>query len=194
MHRSDEARSSGRVDRQGRGGCVARDVAGPDPHALGELVRLGAAALRALGRAHSDPELEDALQSTYLLYLERRPSIANPPAWFAAVLRRKLCRALARRRRFLPFDEARGERSCAPSAPETRLVAEEILATLPPREAAALRYRHLAGCSVSEVAVRLGVTPANAKKILARTLARLRRRLLAGARIGGTFAAGGRRD
>jgi RNA polymerase sigma-70 factor (sigma-E family) len=66
------------------------------------------------------------------------------------------------------------ERSIQPSAPETRIVVLNALATLPPKSRAVVVLRYWADLSVDQVADMLGCSPGNVKSQSARALSKLR--------------------
>lgn len=66
------------------------------------------------------------------------------------------------------------DRPAESPGPETRIVALDALATLPPKGRAVVVLRYWADLSVEQVAVMLGCSPGNVKSQSARSLAKLR--------------------
>ena len=66
------------------------------------------------------------------------------------------------------------ERAIEASAPETRIMALDALATLPPRTRAVVVLRYWADLSVEQVADVLGCSPGNVKRLSAYAMDRLR--------------------
>jgi RNA polymerase sigma-70 factor (sigma-E family) len=66
------------------------------------------------------------------------------------------------------------ERAIEASAPETRIMALDALATLPPRTRAVVVLRYWADLSVEQVADVLGCSPGNVKRLSAYALVKLR--------------------
>ena len=169
--------SSGEVSPRA-GGSLECALEWIDRTGCADVVARCAASIRGFGISASDPDFEDAVQSTYLLWIERQAGIENPVAWFVAVVRRKLVRAAVARRRELALDAALLHRLRGRDTPiVSRIAAQGAIRLLTPTAALALRLRYIDGCTVLEVATRMGISHANAKKILTRALARLRLRL-----------------
>lgn len=141
---------------------------------LGKLVL----SLRRLGFEASD--CEDAVQDALLELWRVRDRITprSPGAWLYAVARRMV------------FAEEKSRRC---DAGNLQALDPGTSVEVPPREswidfrrqvghlnkvaAAAIWLRYAEGCELREIATRLGVSPANAKKLLQRGMARLRRLL-----------------
>jgi RNA polymerase sigma-70 factor (sigma-E family) len=66
------------------------------------------------------------------------------------------------------------ERAVEPTAPETRMVVQGVLATLPPRARAVVVLRYWEDLSVDQVAAMLGCSPGNVKSLAAGALGKLR--------------------
>ena len=168
---------------------MERYVAGHDPSAFRDLVaRHGPAVLRACRRFLHDPhEAEDAMQATFLVLVQRAPSIRDPEhldRWLAGVARRVAARA---RRRTLR--RAERERNWAAGRPEAdpdadgplgvearRLVREE-LGHLPDADRTPLTLCYLDGLTHEEAARRIGCPVGTVKARLVRARRRLRDRL-----------------
>lgn len=160
----------------------------PMPQELGappEAVRAHGAALRALARAllGDGAAADDAVQDTWVRYLERPPAAgAGLGGWLATVLRN----LVSNRRR----EEARrAERERAAARPEhvdahelsereeaLRAVVEAVL-TLEPQYRAVVMLRWFDGLAPREVAAQLGLAPSVVHTRLARAHAQLRAKL-----------------
>lgn len=160
----------------------------PMPQELGappEAVRAHGAALRALARAllGDSAAADDAVQETWVRYLERPPSAgAGLGGWLTTVLRN----LVSNRRR----EEARRtERERAVARPEQmdahdlsereealRAVVEAVL-TLEPPYRAVVMLRWFDGLAPREVAAQLGLAPGVVHTRLARAHAQLRAKL-----------------
>lgn len=160
----------------------------PMPQDLGappEAVRAHGAALRALARAllGDSAAADDAVQDTWVRYLERPPAAgAGLGGWLTTVLRN----LVSNRRR----EEARrGERERGAARPEhvdahnlsereeaLRAVVEAVL-TLEPQYRAVVMLRWFDGLAPREVAAQLGLAPSVVHTRLARAHAQLRAKL-----------------
>lgn len=154
-----------------------------------ELQRLRSR-LRAIGtRSYGVPEgdLDDVVQTTFLLYWARHDEVEHPKAWIVATFRRQCLmywRAVRARREEesgleVEPAEARETRPGrdAGSRLALRSALEGALATLPERQQRLVRLRIVHGLSTSEAAAELGYSRGSIKQTLRRTLARLRRAL-----------------
>ena len=127
--------------------------------------RLYRAALAILGDAQ---EAEDAVQDTFLKFLEKAPAeLDSPPAWLMRVLVNG-CRDRLRaawRRRSVPLWESL-------PAPEP----EEIF-SLPPADRAVIHLFYYEGLSTGEIARLTGQAEGTVRSRLSRARSRLRRLL-----------------
>ena len=133
--------------------------------------RLYRAALAILGDAQ---EAEDAVQDTFLKFLEKAPAeLDSPPAWLMRVLVNG-CKSRLRlrwRRPTVPL----WEELPAPS-PEEREELEELYA-LPPQDRAVIHLHYYEGYSTQEIAQLLHCRPGTVRSRLSRARERLRRLL-----------------
>ena len=121
--------------------------------------RLYRAALAILGDAQ---EAEDAVQDTFLKFLEKAPAeLDSPPAWLRA----------AWRRRSVPLWE-----SLPAPEPEERQELEEIF-SLPPADRAVIHLFYYEGLSTGEIARLTGQAEGTVRSRLSRARSRLRRLL-----------------
>ena len=132
--------------------------------------RLYRAALAILGSA---AEAEDAVQDTFLKYLEHRPRLARPEdaaPWLMRV-NVNLCKDRLRsayRRRTLPLTE-----ELPAPGPEERQELEELRA-LPAEDRAQIHLYYYEGYSTSEIAAILGRREGTVRSRLSRARAKLR--------------------
>ena len=145
------------------------------PNRLEELVNtyettLYRAALAILGDAH---EAEDAVQDTFLKFLEKAPAeLDSPPAWLMRVLVNG-CKSRLRLawRRSVPLWE-----SLPAPEPEERQELEEIF-SLPPADRAVIHLFYYEGLSTGEIARLTGQAEGTVRSRLSRARSRLRRLL-----------------
>ena len=131
------------------------------------------AALAILGDA---PEAEDAVQDTFLRYLEKNPAFRDGDharAWLLKVLANGCKSRLRQRKR---RDTAELPDSCPAPDREGREVLEAVLA-LPPRERAAVHLFYYEGYSTGEIAAILGQRPGTVRSHLSRARQTLREQL-----------------
>ena len=146
-----------------------------NPNRLEETVRkyentLYRSALAILGDAH---EAQDAVQDTFVKYLEKAPAFDGPEhekAWLIRVTVNG-CRSRLRspwHRRRTALSQGRP----AP-APEERTVLEAVLA-LPPRDRAAVHLYYYEGYSTPEISAMTGQSEGTVRSRLARARQKLR--------------------
>ena len=132
--------------------------------------RLYRAALAILGSA---AEAEDAVQDTFLKYLEKQPRLARPEdasKWLMRVTV-NLCKDRLRsawRRSSVPLTE-----ELPAPGPEERQEIEELLA-LPAEDRALIHLYYYEGYSTAEIAVILGSREGTVRSRLSRARAKLR--------------------
>lgn len=134
------------------------------------------AALAILGDAH---EAEDAVQETYLRYLEKRPELrdaGHEKAWLLKVTANR-CKSILRTRVRHPAVELLD----VYPAPDTdsRELVEAILA-LPPNQRAAVHLHYFEGYTSEEIGAILGQRPGTVRSHLSRARDALRRYLTDG--------------
>jgi RNA polymerase sigma-70 factor (ECF subfamily) len=135
-------------------------------------------------------EVPDLAQEVFLrlLRVDRHESIRNPEAYLFTVASHVVHQHSLRRSSqpsFVDITDAAtelaspdGEDPLNRSDNAQRVERlEEILNRLPPRVGAALVLHRVAGCTVEEVADRLGVSPSTAKRYLARAARQCRKAL-----------------
>lgn len=130
--------------------------------------RLYRAALAILG----DPqEAEDAVQDTFVRYLEKAPrELENPGAWLMKVLTNGCKSKLRLRwRRVIPLPETLP----APDSLPERLELTELF-SLPPEERAVLHLFYYEGYSTGEIAKIVGCRPGTVRSRLSRARQRLK--------------------
>ncbi len=130
--------------------------------------RLYRAALAILG----DPqEAEDAVQDTFVRYLEKAPrELENPGAWLMKVLTNGCkSRLRLRWRRVIPLPETLP----APNSLPERLELTELF-SLPPEERAVLHLFYYEGYSTGEIAKIVGCRPGTVRSRLSRARQRLK--------------------
>ncbi len=132
--------------------------------------RLYRAALAILG----DPqEAEDAVQDTFVRYLEKAPKdLKSPNAWLMRVLVNG-CKSRLRLawRRVGPLPE-----TLPTPGPEEREELEELFA-LPPEDRAVIHLHYYEGWSTAEIAQMLGQRPGTVRSRLSRAREKLRKLL-----------------
>ena len=129
--------------------------------------RLYRAALAILGDSH---EAEDAVQDTFVKYLEKAPAqLENPAAWLMRVLVNG-CKSRLRRaeRRELPLTD-----TIPAPEPEERPALEAVLA-LPPEDRAVIHLFYYEGYSAQEIARITGQLPGTVRSRLSRARGKLR--------------------
>ncbi len=162
-------------------------VATRDPAAFRDLVvRHGPAVLRVCrGFLHDPHDAEDALQATFLILVNRAPSIRDPErlqAWLVGVARKVAARA--RRRGVVRSERERKWAEMNPEARESdrplddiRRVVREEMGLLPEAYRQPLALCYLEGLTHEEAAERLGWPVGTVKTRLVRGRGRLRDRL-----------------
>lgn len=144
--------------------------------------------LKATFAHHRIPpqDTEDILQQALLALLYQRQSIRDAEAWLVGTVRNK-CLLYWRDQRRKPYeavDAASLEAMAAPAAPaqewaDLRHDLASAIEQLPERCRSVLSLRYSEGYEASEVAARLGYSPASISKINTRCLAALTRQLAA---------------
>lgn len=157
---------------------------GGDAAAHGALLRALAPMLRAFFRRRmgDDPMIEDLMQEVLIAVHHKRATYdPNRPfgGWLYAVARYKMIDHIRRSGRECPLDGFED----VLAAPETadsgdaRADVDTLLATIPPKQAVAIRATHLDGLSVAEAAERHGLTPSDVKISVHRGLKALAARI-----------------
>ena len=132
--------------------------------------RLYRAALAILGDAQ---EAEDAVQDTFLRYLEKQPQLENEQHEAAWLMRVTVngCRSRLRS----PWHSRRAELTEALPAPQPEERAElEELFSLPPKDRAAIHLFYYEGCSTAEIARLTGEAEGTVRSRLSRARGKLR--------------------
>lgn len=127
----------------------------------------------ALAILGNPAEAEDAVQDTFLRYLETRPQLRDSEhekAWLLRVII-NACRSRLRAAKRHPLTELLD--SYPAHGPEESAVVEAVLA-LPPRERAAVHLFYYEGYSTQEIAVLTGQRPGTVRSHLSRARVRLR--------------------
>jgi|HubBroStandDraft_3_1064219.scaffolds.fasta_scaffold09797_2 RNA polymerase sigma factor (sigma-70 family) len=131
-------------------------------------------------------DTEDILQQALLALVHQRASIRDPEAWLMGTIRNKclLYWRDQRRKLYEAVDAAALECMAAPTAPaqewsDFRHDLANAIDRLPERCRSVLSLRYSQGYQTSEVAARLGYSPASISKISTRCLAALTRQLAA---------------
>jgi RNA polymerase sigma factor (sigma-70 family) len=131
-------------------------------------------------------DTEDILQQALLALVHQRPGIRDPEAWLLGTVRNKclLYWRDQRRRLYDAVDAAALECMAEPTAPaqewsDFRHDLNNAIGQLPERCRSLLSLRYSQGYEPSEVAARLGYSPASISKISTRCLAALTRQLAA---------------
>jgi RNA polymerase sigma-70 factor (ECF subfamily) len=129
-------------------------------------------------------DTEDILQQALLALVHQRASIRDPEAWLLGTVRNKclLYWRDQRRRLYDAVDAAALECMAEPQAPaqewsDFRHDLNNAIGQLPERCRSLLSLRYSQGYETSEVAARLGYSPASISKISTRCLAALTRQL-----------------
>jgi RNA polymerase sigma factor (sigma-70 family) len=173
----------GMIDTQ----LLERFVARSDPEAFGDLVaRHGPAVLRTCrGFLHDPFEAEDAMQATFLVLIQRAPTIRDPELldrWLVGVARKVAARA--RRRGAIRSEREKRWASMHPEARdqegpllEIRRVVREELCGLPEDYRQPLALCYFEGLTHEEAAERLGWPVGTVKVRLVRARRQLRDRL-----------------
>ena len=131
------------------------------------------AALAILGDAQ---EAEDAVQETYLRYLEKRPEFKDEnheKAWLLKVTANR-CKSVLRQRRRHPAVELLDVYPAPDN--DTRELMEAVL-TLPANQRAAVHLFYYEGYSTEEIATILGQRPGTVRSHLSRAREALRQKL-----------------
>ncbi len=185
--RGEPAAAPADIARAELAACLHR-IAGGDRAALADLyhrtsAKLFAVSLRILG---DRAEAEDVLQEVYLAVWNKAAWFdpargASPITWLAAITRnRALDRLRARRRRFVPLDDAAGIADAAPAADvilegdETDRRLAACLAGLDARAAGAIRAAFFGGHTYETLARRAGMPLGSMKSLIRRGLLRLK--------------------
>jgi RNA polymerase sigma-70 factor (ECF subfamily) len=154
-----------------------------DPAEIGPLVERLRPALRRVLRSFGVPphEAEDLLQEVFLAAVMKWEEIENKEGWMLGALRNR-CAVYWRRRHASLCDAVDAsllEALCEPQpAPQERAALvwdlESVFADLPLRHRAVLWLRFGMGLATEEVAARLGYSPTSIRKLIGRSLERLR--------------------
>ena len=130
--------------------------------------RLYRAALAILGRPQ---EAEDAVQDTFVTYLEKAPAeLENASAWLMRVLVNN-CRSRLRRRGREPLPLMDWLPTPGPEAQEEL----EELFSLPPEDRMVIHLHYYEGYSTDEIARIIGQRPGTVRSRLARARQRLKK-------------------
>ena len=127
----------------------------------------------ALAILGNPSEAEDAVQDTFLRYLETRPQLRDSEhekAWLLRVII-NACRSRLRAAKRHPLTELLD--SYPARGPEESAVVEAVLA-LPPRERTAVHLFYYEGYSTQEIAALTGQRPGTVRSHLSRARVRLR--------------------
>jgi RNA polymerase sigma factor (sigma-70 family) len=153
------------------------------PCEIGPLVERLRPALRRILRKFGVPphEADDLLQEVFLAAFNKWDEIENKEGWMLGALRNR-CAVYWRRRHACLFDAVDADLLEALSrpqpAPQERAVLvwdlESVFASLPLRHRAVLWLRFGLGLATEEVAERLGYSPTSIRKLIGRSLERLR--------------------
>ena len=166
---------------------LERFVARGDASAFHEMVaRHGPAVLRTCqGFLHDDHEAEDAMQATFLILIQRAPTIRDPELlnrWLVGVARKVAARS--RRRGAIRSERERRWAAMHPEAREQdaplldiRRVVREELGRLPENSRQPLALCYFEGLTHQEAADRLGWPVGTVKVRLVRARRQLRDRL-----------------
>ena len=130
----------------------------------------------ALAILGNPAEAEDAVQDTFLRYLETRPQLRDSEhekAWLLRVII-NACRSRLRAAKRHPLTELLA--SYPAHGPEESAVVEAVLA-LPPRERTAVHLFYYEGYSTQEIAALTGQRPGTVRARLSRAREKLRRLL-----------------
>jgi RNA polymerase sigma-70 factor (ECF subfamily) len=127
-----------------------------------------------------EAEAQDVVQVTFEIALRRRATlrdIGSLRAWLLAIETREAVRRVRSMRRLLSFTPHLHDLASAELPHDQSLALREGLRALPRRVRAAISLHYLAGYSVHETAVVLGVSDNTIKTQLKTGLARLRKEL-----------------
>lgn len=136
-------------------------------HLLQALVPI----LRAFYRRRfngSEDDIEDLVQDTLIAVHERRATFERTrpfTAWLFAIARYKMIDEIRRTSRIRALDEL-GEMPTTGEEEDTQLAAidiENLLGTLPPKQARSIRETKLKGLSVAEAAASAGISESDVK-------------------------------
>lgn len=163
---------------------------GGDAAAHAALLRLLVPMLRGFYRRRasgSDDDIEDLVQETLIAVHSRRATYDRErafTAWLFAIARYKMVDHFRRVRRLQPIEGMEEVLPAEDFEPATlaRLDIEELLATLPPKQARMIRATRLEGLSVAEAAEAGGIGESDVKVSVHRGLKALMARVHGGAR------------
>ena len=130
----------------------------------------------ACARLSSVSDAEDAVQETFLRYLEKRPEFrdgGHEKAWLLKVAANR-CKSILRGRQRHPAVELL-DIYPAPEGEGRELV--EAILTLPANQRAAVHLHYYEGCSTDEIANILGQRPGTVRSHLSRAREALRKYL-----------------
>jgi RNA polymerase sigma factor (sigma-70 family) len=125
-------------------------------------------------------EAEDLVQTTFEIALRRIDGLREPRAvraWLLTIQTREAFRVVRRLRRLVRLDGRVGEIAADGTDLARDLDVRKALAGLPRRTRAAIALHYLAGLTVPETAIALGVSPNTVKSQLKAGLGRLREEL-----------------
>jgi RNA polymerase sigma factor (sigma-70 family) len=133
-------------------------------------------------RTNDGPEVEDLVQETIIAVHTRRASYdpARPfGPWLFAVARYKLIDNFRKRRATVPFEGLEDLLGDHRFEDETsaRLDIDTLLASLPAKQAAAIRATKIEGLSVADVAARYGMSESDVKISVHRGIKAITKRL-----------------
>src|ERR1700730_9802910 len=175
MRRRTQGEELGRAGARGAAPRAERDAAVLEVHA--EAVRRF-----CQSRLGSAADAEDALQDTFLRYLQRSDDeVRSPEAWLLPVAGRA-CHDVVRKRERTAHErleevglELAGRRF--EDGVLTASLLQEVLGRLRPRDAGLLRDLYVRGCTVEQVAGELGVPPSHVRVMAQRARHRAQREL-----------------
>jgi RNA polymerase sigma factor (sigma-70 family) len=128
-----------------------------------------------------DDEAADLVQTTFEIALRKMHQLRDPAAlqaWLLRIETREALRVVRRLRRMVRFDAAKHDRPASAAGNVARDAdVRDALNRLPLHVRAAVALHHLAGLTVSETAVALGVSENTIKSQLKAGLAKLREAL-----------------
>jgi RNA polymerase sigma factor (sigma-70 family) len=128
----------------------------------------------------SDSEAQDLVQDTAEKALRRRGQLRDPSklrAWLITIETREAWRWRRRLRRVLSLDAEVREIPASGPSMERNVVVRDAVRRLPARTRTAVVLHHMAGLSVDETALALGVSQNTVKSQLRVGIARLREEL-----------------
>lgn len=148
------------------------------------VVEHGEVVLRVCRALLGPAEAEDAWSETFLAALRRYPELpagSNVKGWLVTIAHNKAVDALrARSRRAVPAADVVERVGAAVDAIDAGLPADgeltRAVATLPPKQRAAVVYRYVADLAYADIADLLGSSPAAARRSAADGIASLRSR------------------